>query len=491
MGDYAPPIRSQSRRAAGTVLNPYFCEKYLVLRPSIRLSARGARVYAGVQMTTDSILETGLATDTQLSVQPVEAPPPEVSPAQALEDRSAFAFLLVFRHRNYRLFFIGQLISLMGTWITNVTQGYLVYSLTHSPFLLGVVSFCAAVPVFFFSMLGGMISDRFDRRRLLLLTQGLACAQSLALAILTLTGVIQVWMVVCLALFQGFINAFDIPLRQAMTVDMVGKEDLRHAISLNSMMFNLARVVGPPVAGILIALVGIGVCFSLDALSYAAVIVCLVLMRFTPLAPRKHADPLRAIRQGFVYSWRTREIRLSLFLIMFCSAFGAAYLTLLPAIARDVLHQGSEGLGFLYGAVGAGALAGAYTLARVPDRHLLATPVTAALGFGLSLIAFSQSHMFWLSMALLLPCSFSLMLLGGSTNSIIQLVSRDEMRGRVVSLYAMAFLGMMPWGALILGFVAEHAGTGIAITLGGSICVAAALVAGYDRRGGTWRLQAG
>jgi MFS family permease len=421
--------------------------------------------------------------------QPVEVPPPEVLPAQAAEDHSAFAFLRVFRHRNYRLFFTGQLISLMGTWITTVTQGYLVYSLTHSPLMLGVVSFASQVPVFFFSAFGGMIADRFDRRRMLLLTQSLACAESAALAVLALTHLVQVWMVVCLALFQGFVNAFDIPIRQAMTLEMVGREDLRHAISLNSMMFNLARVIGPPVAGILIAIVGIGICFSLDALSYGAVIICLTMMLFKPQPVRKHADPIKAILQGFAYVWNTRELRLSMFLIAFCSAFGASYIPLLPAFARDVLHQDSEGLGFLYGAVGAGALLGAYALARVPDRHLLATPVIAALSFGLALIAFSQSHIYWLSCLLLMPCSFSLMLLGGSTNSIIQLLSRDEMRGRVVAIYAMSFLGMMPWGSLTLGWIAEHAGISVSVALGGSICVIAALVAGYDRRAGNWRLK--
>jgi MFS family permease len=424
--------------------------------------------------------------------QPVEAPQPDVTGVEASQDRAeggAFAFLKVFRHRNYRLFFSGQLVSLMGTWITNVTQGYLVYSLTHSPLLLGVVSFASQAPVFFFSAFGGMISDRLDRRRMLLLTQSLACAESATLAVLTLLHVIQVWEVVCLALFQGFINAFDVPIRQAMTVEMVGREDLRHAISLNSMMFNLARVVGPPVAGILIALVGIGICFSVDAISYGAVIFCLVLMRFTPRPARQHADPLRAIRQGFVYVWHEREIRISIILIACCSAFGASYLTLLPAVARDTLHQGSEGLGFLYGAVGVGAFMGAYALARIPDHHLLATPVAAAAGIGVALIAFSQSHIYWLSLLLLTPCSFCLMLLGGSTNSIIQLLSRDDMRGRVVALYAMGFMGMMPWGSLLLGWLAERLGTGAAVTIGGSVCILAALFAWADRRNSSWRLK--
>jgi MFS family permease len=440
-------------------------------------------------MTADNpnrAVEAVLPEDLELTptAQPVETPPPEVLPSEAEEDHSAFAFLRVFRHRNYRLFFTGQLVSLMGTWITNVTQGYLVYSLTHSPLMLGVVSFAGSVPVFFFSAFGGMISDRFDRRRMLLWTQSLACVESAILAVLTLTHLIQVWMVVCLALFQGLVNAFDVPIRQAMTVEMVGREDLRHAISLNSMMFNLARVVGPPVAGILIALVGVGICFSVDALSYLAVIAGLVMMRFPPRPIRKHAHPLQAIAQGFRYAWRERDIRASLFLVVACSAFGASYLTLLPAIARDILHQGSEGLGFLYGAVGAGALLGAYALARVPDRHLMMTPIVASLSFGLALIAFSQSHLYWLSLLLVAPCAFCLMLLGGSTNSIIQLVSRDEMRGRVVSLYAMAFLGMMPWGSLVQGWVAERAGIGIAVALGGLICILAALATLYERRAG-------
>ena len=443
-----------------------------------------------VEPSPNRAVETVLPEDLELTPQPqpVEIPPAEMLP-EASEDRGALALLRVFQHRNYRLFFSGQLVSLMGTWITNVTQGWLVYSLTHSPLLLGVTSFAGSIPIFFFSAFGGAISDRFDRRQMLLVTQSLACAQSAALAILTLMHRIQVWEIVCLALFQGFINAFDVPIRQAMTVEMVGKEDLRHAISLNSMMFNLARVIGPSVAGILIALVGVGVCFSIDALSYGAVIVSLCLMRFVPRPPRKHAAPFRAVREGFLYAWGEREIRASLVLIAMCSAFGAAYLSLLPAFARDVLHQGSAGLGFLYTGVGAGAFLGAYALARIPDRHLFATPIVAALGFGISLILFSQSHWFGLSLALLMPAAFSLMLLGGSSNSIVQLLSRDDMRGRVVAFYAMGFLGMMPWGSLILGWAAEQFGTGRAVAMGGSICILAALLAWYDRRGQSWKFK--
>jgi MFS family permease len=425
--------------------------------------------------------------------EPAEVPPPEVLPRQAAADRAqpggaAFAFLTVFRHRNYRLFFAGQLTSLMGTWITNVAQGWLVYSLTHSPLLLGLVSFAGQVPVFFFSVFGGMISDRFERRTMLLLTQSAAMLQSVALAVLTLAHLIQVWQIVALALFQGLVNAFDVPIRQSMTVEMVGREDLRHAISLNSMMFNLARILGPALGGILIATVGAGWCFGIDAVSYAAVLAGLALMQFPPRARQATGNALSAIRQGFAYAWSVREIRASLVLIALCSCFGAAYLSLLPAFARDVLHQGAEGLGLLYSAVGAGALLGAYTLARVPDRHLFVTPVAAALGFGVMLVLFSQSRWFGLSLALLFPAAFCLMLLGGSTNTIIQLLSRDDMRGRVVALYAMGFMGMMPWGALALGWLAEHAGSHWAVSAGGTVCILAAIGAWYDRRGASWRI---
>ena len=437
-------------------------------------------------------LDVGLPDDLEgpeIAPTPVEVPPAEILPAEAAREHGAFGFLSVFRHRNYRLFFTGQLISLMGTWITNVSQGWLVYSLTHSPLLLGLTSFAGQIPVFFLAAFGGAISDRFDRRRLLLLTQSLACAESVLLAVLTLSHLITVWEIVCLALFQGFINAFDVPARQAMTVEMVGREDLRHAISLNSMMFNLARIVGPTTAGLLIAFFGVGICFSLDAVSYLAVIVSLTLMVFAARPPRKHAQPFKAIAHGFLYVWHEREIRSSLLLVGLCSAGGAAYLPLLPAIARDMLHQGSAGLGFLYSAVGGGALLGAYALARVPDRHLRATPVIAACCFGLSLIAFSQSHVYWLSFILLLPSAFSLMLLGGSTNSIIQLLSRDDMRGRVVAFYAMAFMGMLPWGSLILGWIAERLGAGSAVMIGGGVCIFAALLAWVDRRGENWKLK--
>jgi len=407
---------------------------------------------------------------------PEEAPPPEGQPAP-----SATSLIRVFRHRNYRLFFAGQLVSLMGTWMQSVAQGWLVYALTHSPLLLGLTSFAGQVPVFFTTAFGGMVSDRVDRRRMLVVTQSLSMIQAAILAALTLTGVVKVWEIVALALCMGLVNAFDIPTRQAFTVEMVGREDLRNAIALNSMMFNIARIVGPSAAGLLVAIAGEGVCFALNSVSYAAVLTGLILMHVTPRVRPEPEHPLRELKTGFLYVVRTPNVRSTLLLVAACATFGAAYLALMPAFARDVLHQGAEGLGLLMASVGAGALVGAYTLARIHDRHLWLTPILSAGTFGLSLVGFSQSHWLPLSMLLLMPTAFSLMLLGGSTNTIVQTVSGDHMRGRVVSFYTMSFLGMMPWGALLMGWLASRIGVGDAVTIGGIVCIAAAGLTFFNR----------
>jgi predicted MFS family arabinose efflux permease len=262
---------------------------------------------------------------------------------------------------------------------------------------------------------------------------------------------------------------------------MVGREDLRNAIALNSVMFNLARIVGPSAAGLLVAFAGEGVCFALNAISYAAVLTSLFLMQVAarPRPPAEH--PLRELRAGFAYAWGNRTIRVSLLLVAVSSCFGAAYLALMPAFARDVLHQGSAGLGYLMASVGAGALLGAYALSRLHERHLVMAPIVAAGCFGVSLILFAHSHWLPLSMALLLPTAFSLMLLGGSTNTIIQTEAGDHMRGRVVAFYAMAFMGMMPWGSLLLGSLADRVGVGGAVTLGGAAVIVSAGVAYLNR----------
>jgi MFS family permease len=411
---------------------------------------------------------------------PTGEPPSEEEVADLAEPSSAWALLKVFRHRNYRLFFSGQLVSLMGTWMQSVAQGWLVYTLTHSPFLLGLTSFCAQVTVFFIAPFGGVIADRVDRRRMLMWTQSLSMAQAILLAVLTLTHVVQVWEIIVLAFGLGFINAFDIPSRQAMTLDMVGRGDLRHAIALNSMMFNLARVIGPSLAGALIAIVGEGICFALNALSFGAVLTSLILMRIPQRLPRANEHALREIADGYRYSFGEKRIRTSLMLVAVSSCFGAAYLSLLPAFARDLLHGDATSYGTLMTGVGIGALIGAYALSRVRERWLTLAPIAASACFGLGLIAFSHSHTLWLSVALILPTAFSLMMLGGTTNTIIQLAAVEHMRGRVISHYTQSFLGMMPWGSLMLGALAGRVGVGNAVTVGGAIVVISAAFAWFN-----------
>jgi MFS family permease len=412
---------------------------------------------------------------------PMGEPPSEQELADLGAPSSTWALLKVFRHRNYRLFFSGQLVSMMGTWMQSVAQGWLVYSLTHSTLLLGLTSFCAQVTVFFMASFGGVIADRVDRRRMLMITQSLSMAQAILLAVLTLTHTVQVWEIIALAFGLGFINAFDIPSRQAMTLDMVGREDLRHAIALNSMMFNLARVIGPSLAGALIAVVGEGVCFALNALSFGAVLTSLILMRIPQRLPRINEHALREIADGYRYSFSNQRIRVAMMLVAVSSCFGAAYLSLLPAFARDLLHGDATSYGTLMTSIGIGALIGAYGLSRIKERWLTIAPIIASLYFGAGLIAFSHSHTLWLSVLLLLPTACSLMLLGGKTNTVIQLVAAEHMRGRVISHYTQAFLGMMPWGSLLLGYIAGRIGVTDAVTIGGSIVMIAAAIAYFNR----------
>ncbi len=419
---------------------------------------------------------------------PPEEPPSEQEIADLAQPRRS-NLLGVFRHRNYRLFFTGQLISLMGSWMQNTAMPWLVYDLTHDKFLLGVTSFCSTVPVFFLTPFGGMIADRVDRRKFLLLTQSAAMLQATVLAVLTLSHRVQVWQLICLALTMGLINSFDIPTRQSMTLDMVGREDLRHAISLNSMMFNGARIVGPTLAGLLIFAVGEGICFALNAVSFGAVLVSLLLMRLAARPPRLNRNALHEIAEGYRYSLASVQIRLSLILVAVSSMFGAAYVTMMPAVTRDLLHGTATAQGTLMSAAGAGALIGAYFLSRITEKQLTYAPVLAGFTFGAGLIAFSHSHVLWLSVVLLLPTSASLMLLGGTTNTIIQMVASENFRGRVISHYTQSFMGMMPWGALLLGTLASRFGVTDAISLGGAVVVASALFAFYLRRSTGFTVQ--
>jgi MFS family permease len=382
------------------------------------------------------------------------------------------------RNRNFRVFVMGQLVSLIGTWMQSVAQSWLVYRLTGSAVLLGTVGFASQIPIFLLSPLGGVVADRHERRRVLLLTQSTMMVLAMVLAVLTLLGHIHVWHILILASMLGIANGFDIPTRQAFVVELVPRADLPNAIALNSSMFNGARVVGPAVAGIIVSAVGEGWCFFGNAVSYLAVLTSLLLLR---LPKRDFAErrpsPFEDILEGFRFVAGTRPIRSLLVLLGLVSMTGMPYATLMPVMAQDVLHSGASGLGLLMGAAGTGALAGALALAWHNSLRGLGRWVgLGAVSFGTWLILFSLSRSFWLSVALLLPAGFSLLLQMSSTNTLIQSMVPDRLRGRVMSVYAMTFMGMAPLGALLAGTAADVLGTPMAIGIGGGISIAGGLV---------------
>jgi MFS family permease len=380
--------------------------------------------------------------------------------------------------RNFRLFFAGQLISLIGTWMDNVAEAWLVYRLTGSSLKLGTIGFCSQIPVFLFAPLGGIVADRYDRHKIIIATQALSMAVAGALAILTLTHRVQVWHVFLLAAIGGVINAFDIPARQAFLSDMVGREKLMNAIALNSSMFNGARIVGPAVAGILVASIGEGWCFGANSLSYIAVITGLLMMKmhYTPRAGARDNSPLQDIVEGFRFVKNAKPIRVLLLLLGLVSLVGMPYSVLMPIFADRILHGGARGLGILMGATGVGALAGALTLALKRGLKGISRIISyCALGFGTSLILFSFSRYFWLSAFLLVPVGYSMMVQMASSNTLLQSMSPDRLRGRVLAVYSMMFMGMAPFGALFAGAIAEHVGAPITVAIGGVACICGGL----------------
>ena len=385
--------------------------------------------------------------------------------------------LRALRSRNYRLFFSGQTVSLVGTWMTRVATAWLVYRLTGSAVLLGVVSFCGQIPAFFLAPPAGVWVDRWNRHRALIVTQALSMAQSLALAALALSGTIQVWHIVALALFQGMINAFDMPSRQAFVVQMVDRrEDLGNAIALNSSMVNVARLIGPAIAGLVIAAVGEGWCFLIDGLSYLAVIASLVAMRVSarPSPPRRRRA-WQEFAEGWQYVRRSKAIRSLLLMLGLVSLMGMPYTVLMPVFASRILHGGPNTLGFLMSASGVGALAGAITLAM--RRSVLGLGRRIALAtalLGAALIGFALSRSLWLSLAVLPFAGFGMMQQMASTNTILQTIVDDDKRGRVMAYYAMAFQGMAPFGSLWAGALTARIGAPPTIVIAGALCLAGA-----------------
>jgi MFS family permease len=387
------------------------------------------------------------------------------------------ALLSVFRHRSYRLFFTGQLISLLGFWIQAIAQSWLVYRLTDSVFLLGLVGFASQAPILVFSPFAGVLADRLERRRVLFVTQSAMMASATVLAVLTLSGVVHVWHIMACAFLTGTANAFDVPTRQSFTIEMVGRPDLPRAIAVNSIMFNTARLVGPAIAGLLVAAVGEGWCMAINAASYLAVLASLFMMQVEPLPQREPSHPLSDLAEGFHYVRTHPTSRTLLVLLAGSSLFGTCYLTLMPVFARDVLHGGSDDLGFLMASVGAGALLGAIVISRVPAEVLPRMPYISAVGFGFALMAFSQSTSWPLSMALLVPAGLCMMGQGVSTNTLLQSSIADKFRGRVMAYYVMAFIGMVPISSLIAGWVSHSIGAPMTLAGGGALVVAMAVIA--------------
>jgi MFS family permease len=387
------------------------------------------------------------------------------------------------RHRNFRLFFTGQSISLIGTWMTRVATSWLVYRLTGSALLLGTVSFAGQIPTFLLAPFAGVLVDRINRRKLLVWTQVLAGIQSLALAALTLAKIITIHEIIALSVFQGLINAFDMPGRQSFLVQMVSpdgndsgkpdKQDLSNAIALNSSIVNVARLIGPAIAGIVIAAVGEGYCFAIDGASYIAVVASLLMMRVPPSTiARATTSMFEQLREGWTYVIHFRPIRTILSLFALLSLMGMPFMVLMPIFASQVLHGGAHTLGYLMGASGVGALISAISLAlRKSVRGLTTMIQIAAVMFGAGLILFGLSHHLVLSLLLMIVVGFGMMQGLAASNTVIQTLVPEDKRGRVMSYYTMAFVGMAPFGSLLAGALAHRFGASHAVIITGTFCL--------------------
>jgi len=384
-------------------------------------------------------------------------------------------------HRNFRLFFVGQGISLIGTWMQNVGEGWLILTLTNSPFYVGLTSALSSIGVLLFSLYAGVIADRADKRRVIIYMQVAFMLEAFTVSILVWTGVVQVWQVLLLATLLGIASAFDIPMRQSFVVEMVGKDDLMNAIALNSSLFNAARVVGPAIAGFLIGAVGIALCYLLNGLSYIAVIVGLLLMRLPPrTTASKTASAWIGFREVLAYLRRERRMRALMVLTAILSVFGFPYISMMPVFARDVLHGGATGYGALTASIGIGAVIGALGIAlasaRIRRRGRLM--LVGGTAFGILLILFSASRSLPLAMALLALAGCAMIVNNSLMNTLLQTSAPDHLRGRVMGFYSFVFVGMAPFGAFLFGVVAEHTGAPTTIAGGGTIVTLAVLVAG-------------
>lgn len=382
------------------------------------------------------------------------------------------------QYRNYRLFFGGQGISLIGTWMQRIAMSWLVYRLTNSAFLLGVVGFTGQIPIFLLTPFAGVLADKMNRHRVLIVTQTLAMIQALILAFLVFTGTVAIWHILSLSIFLGLIDAFDMPVRQSFMVEIVQTKDLGNAIALNSSIVNSAQLLGPSIAGILIASTGEGMCFLLNGISYLFVIVSLLAMKITSRKMETQTTRvLKGVREGFSYVFGFTPIRSVLLLLALISLVGMPYRVLMPVFARDILHGGPDTLGFLMASSGVGALVGSIYLASRKSVLGLGKWIALASSiFGIGLIAFSLSRVFWLSLFLILLSSFGMMVQMASSNTVLQTVVDEDKRGRVMSFYAMAIRGMAPFGSLLAGGLASKIGAPHTLMIGGVSCVLGSLM---------------
>lgn len=390
--------------------------------------------------------------------------------------------LRALRHRNYRLFFGGQIISLIGSWMQLIALSWLVYRLTDSEFILGLVSFATQIPAFFLSPFAGVFADQKDKRKILIVTQTLFMLQAFLLVGLLAADVITVWMIILLNVMMGLINGFDMTSRQAFVVEMIeDKEDLGNAIALNSMMFNAARLIGPSIAGLIIAYFGELICFLINGITYFAVIAALLSMKFKPRdVSSVKKDVIANLKEGLKYTMGFPPIRSLIILLGVISLVAMPYMVLMPVFAKDILGGGPDTLGFLMGAIGIGALGGAVFLAsRRTVLGLGRIIVKTTTAFGVLIILFSLSRTLELSLMLMVFAGFSMMVQFASSNTIIQTITEDSMRGRVMSFYTMSFLGMAPLGSLFAGLLASEFGAPATLIGGGVLCIISSAVFAY------------
>jgi len=399
--------------------------------------------------------------------------------ASASNNQVSFKFILrALHHKNYRLFFGGQGISLTGTWMQQIAMSWLVYRLTNSALLLGIVGFSSQIPIFLLASVAGVYADRWNRHRMLVVTQTLSMIQALTLALLTLTGTIEVWHIIVLSTFLGVINAFDMPTRQSFLVEIIDKaEDLGNAIALNSFMFNGARLIGPSIAGILIGYLGEGICFLLNGISFVGIIIALLMMNVPKKEKVARTSRLwEALREGYSYAFGFAPIRYILLQLGLMSFMGMSYTVLMPIFAKDILHGGPHTLGFLMAASGIGALIGSIYLASRRTILGLGRLIAYASGiFGIGIIAFSLSGMLIVSLCMMFITGFGMIVQMASSNTILQSIVEEDKRGRVMSIYATAFIGMAPLGNLFAGTLASWIGAPYTLIISGATCIIGSL----------------